>query len=181
MSEVQGTTIGNSDHAIPASLVIVQKFAGGSNVASAVYGTIITIAVLGAWYADPTSGALETLISVLATLVVFWVAHAYSHIVGHELSKEGVNRTNVFSAFRHDWPIVQSGFLPLLVLLAGSLEFIDERHSLLLAIIACGVLLAFFCLAMARVAKRSWVQSLVLTAVMVTLGAFVAVLEMSLG
>jgi hypothetical protein len=49
----------------PMSLLIAHRLAGGANVASGVYGSIITIAVIGAWYADLTSGTLETLATEL--------------------------------------------------------------------------------------------------------------------
>lgn len=161
---------------VPRSLLLAQRLAGGSNVASSVYGTVITIAVIGAWYADPTSGALETLLSVLATLIVFWIAHAYSHVVG-----SGWIHTHVFSAAKHDWPIVQSGFFPVLILGAGALGFLDERRALLQAIVSSVVLLALLSMTMARAAGLSWRQALGVTCVMTALGGFIAVLEIALG
>lgn len=132
--------------------------------------------MIGAWCADPTSGALETLLSVLATLIVFWIAHVYSHIVA-----SGLVKTQIMPAFKQDWPIVQSGFIPLLILGLGAIELIDERFSLLLAIAVSGILLALFCLTMTRSAGRNWTQTLVLTFIMLMFGIFIAVLEIKLG
>ena len=176
MSDAHSTSSGQMEMTAPMSLLIAHRLAGGANVASGVYGSIITIAVIGAWYADPTSGALETLLSVLATLLVFWVAHTYAHIVGG-----GLSQAHAISACKHDWPIVQSGFFSLLILCLGVLGIFEERQSLLLAIAAGGVLLALFCLTMSRAAGRNWGQSLGLAVVMAALGIFVAVLEIKLG
>ncbi len=167
----------NPDNVLVAkSLVVARKLAGGKNVSSGIYGTIITIAVIGAWYADPTSGAFETLLSVLATLIVFWIAHVYSHV-----ATSGLTRTDILHAFQQDWPIVQTGLLPLIVLGFGSLDLFAERSSLLLAIAVGGVLLAFFCFTTARGNGRSRVQSLGLAIIMLIFGMFIAVLEIKLG
>lgn len=161
---------------VPKSLVIARKFAGGENVSSGIYGSIITIAVIGAWYADPTSGSFETLLSVLATLIVFWIAHVYSHVATSKLTKN-----DIIHAFKQDWPIVQTALLPLVVLGLGSLELFEERTSLLLAIAASGSLLALFCFTTARANGRNGVQSLGLAVVMLALGIFIAALEIKLG
>lgn len=158
-----------------------QRIAGGTHIASAVYGIVISLAVIGAWYADPTSGALETLTSVLATLVVFWIAHTYAHVVGQGLAIGKASFPQIGEALRHDWPIVQSGFLPIAVLALGSLELIEERLSMLLAIVAGGLVLTVLSIAMARAAGRTWLQSLWLSSILVVLGIFVAVLEIKLG
>lgn len=176
MSEAEHKMADYAAATAAGSLLVVRRLAGGANIATGVYGTIITIAVIGAWYADPSSGSFETLLSVLATLLVFWVAHAYSHIVG-----SGLTQAHVVPAFKHDWPIVQSSFISLLILGLGALGIIEERYSLLVAIATSGILLAVFCLAMLRAAGKKWFQSLVLTVVMVALGIFIAVLEIKLG
>lgn len=175
MGSSHQSTINSAIHP-STSLLVAQKLAGSTNVGSGIYGTIITIAVIGAWYADPTSGALETLLSVLATLIVFWIAHVYSHVVAH-----GLVKTHIIPAFQQDWPIVQSGFLPLFILGLGSLDLLDERLSLLLAIAMSGLLLALFCLTMTRSAGRNWIQSLGLTLIMLIFGIFIAALEIKLG
>lgn len=162
------------------SYLMVRTLIGGMNVASAVYGTVITLAVIGAWYADKTSGALETLLSVVATLVVFWVAHAYAHVVGQGLPV-GDSRWHIKHAFQHDWPIVQSGFLPILVLGFGELGVMGERVAMLIALGAGILLLSLFCLTMARAAGRNWQQALGITGILVALGILVVVLEINLG
>lgn len=154
---------------------------GGEHVASAVYGSVIAIAVIGAWYADPTSGALETLASMLATLVVFWIAHTYAHVVGQGLPVQARATAQVGAALRHDWPIVQAGLLPTLALALGAIEAIDERLSMRLAIAAGVVALACISTIMARAAGRTWFAALRLAATLVVLGASVAILEIMLG
>lgn len=174
MSSIHSTT--NTTQVLPKSLSISRKLAGGMNVSSGIYGMIITIAVIGAWYADPTSGAFETLLSVLATLIVFWIAHVYSHIATSNLTK-----TEIFHAFKQDWPIVQTGLLPLCVLALGTIDLLPERTSLLLAIAMSGIVLTFFCFTTALTTGRTRMQALVLSVVMLMFGLFIAILEIKLG
>ena len=59
-------------HRAPAILSLRQRlWVGGDNVGAAVYGSIIGIAVTGAWHADPTATAQEALLSSMATALVF--------------------------------------------------------------------------------------------------------------
>ncbi|MGB4874333.1 MAG: hypothetical protein WBQ93_02580 [Candidatus Competibacter sp.] len=164
-----------------ADAALAHHVAGGVNIGSAVYGTIVAIAVIGAWYADPTSGALETLTSVAATLIVFWIAHAYAHVVGQGLPVDKAASSQIFSALRHDWPIIQAGVLPLIVLGTGALHIIEERLAILGAIASGVVMLMVFSVVMARAAGRNWLQSFLLATIFVGLGIVVAVLEIKLG
>ena len=158
-----------------------QRLAGGPHIAGAVYGTIIAMAVMGAWLADPTSGAWETLASVAATLVVFWIAHVYAHMVGQGLGGPQGVAHELKHALQHDWPIVQAGLLPALVLAVGGLEWVDERLAMKAAIATSGAVLLAISLAMSRAAGRSWGASLLLAVLLVGLGVLVAVLEVMLG
>lgn len=175
------STTGSNPDPILETAPHARHVAGGVNVGSAVYGTIVAIAVIGAWYADPSSGALETLTSVAATLVVFWIAHAYAHVVGQGLPLDRAASSHIVSALRHDWPITQAGILPIMVLGMGALNIIDERLSLLGAMASGVIMLMVFSIAMARRAGRSWLQSLLLATVFVSLGIVVAALEIKLG
>jgi hypothetical protein len=157
------------------------RLAGGHHVASAIYGAVIALAVIGAWYADTTSGALETLLSLAATLTVFWIAHAYAHVAGQGLAEGDAIGPHVRSAMRGDWPIVQSGALPAIVLGLGALGWLPERPSMVVAMVAAALLLAVFTAAMARAGGRSWGQSLGLALLLTALGGLVAVLEVLLG
>lgn len=156
-------------------LFLSQKIAGGSNIANSVYGTIVSIAVIGAFYDDPTSGGLETALSVISTLCILWIAHAYSHLV-----VSGINKDNIFKTLKHDWPLVQSGFLPIIILLLGEFGIIGERNSLLFASFASAFLLGFFCLSMARKNGKNWTQSILLSLFMSSLGILVALIEMAM-
>lgn len=167
----------------PASAVETwaQRLAGGPHIAGAVYGTIIAMAVMGAWLADPTSGAWETLASVAATLVVFWIAHVYAHMVGHGLGEPGGVLQELKHALQHDWPIVQAGLLPALVLAVGGLEWVSERLAMKVAIGTSGAVLLALSVAMSRAAGRSWGTSWLLALLLGGLGVLVAVLEVMLG
>lgn len=139
------------------------------------------MAVMGAWLADPSSGAWETLASVAATLVVFWVAHVYAHMMGQGLGGPQGAAQELKHALLHDWPIVQAGLLPALVLAVGGLAWVDERLAMKAAIATSGAVLLAISVAMSRAAGRSWGQSVLLALLLGCLGVLVAVLEVMLG
>lgn len=158
-----------------------QLVAGGANVGGGVYGTVLVLAVIGAWYADPTSEALETLISVLLTVAVFWIAHAYSHVVAHGVARGRASPAEIRASLADDWPIVQVAAAPGLALALGALGLIGQRAALVTAIVVAVAQLLVFGLLMARTGGRSWPRALAVAAVLGALGLLVAGLEISLG
>lgn len=160
---------------------IKSLFLFGENVQGAVYGNIVGLAVIGAWFADEESGSLETLLSMMATLFVFWSAHIYSHFVGHSLAKDKKEMEDIVQAMKHDWPIVQAGFLPALALIIGEIGIIPERISILVSIAVGIATLSYLCFSMARRSGRAILKSLALATFMLGLGLFVTLLEIRLG
>lgn len=148
---------------------------------AAVYGTIIVVAVIGAWHADPSALAHEALLSVLATVLVFWVAHAYAHFLAEGLPRGQLATHLVRDALAHDWPIVQSCTAPGITLGLGALGGLPDVHAMRLAM-GIGVLtLWIYSLWAAKQGGRSWGQALLLATAMASLGAVIVVLEIRLG
>jgi hypothetical protein len=54
---------------------------------AAVYGQILTIAVVAALSEDPKASAGEILLSVVLTMLVFWLAHGYAEAVAERLDR----------------------------------------------------------------------------------------------
>lgn len=163
------------------ALHLAEKAAGGTNVGGAVYGTVLVIGVLGAWNADETSGTMETLISLDATLLVFWIAHAYAHILTQGLAYSESALPQMREALIHDWPIMHAGIIPSLILAFGAFGTFSDRIGLAAALCASVLSLLGFGLILARAGGRTWLVSAVVALFMGCLGLLIAVLEIRLG
>ena len=85
------------------------------NPASAVYGTIIVAGQLAVESGTHHSTG-QILGSLAATLVVFWLAHAYTDTLGGVITRGEAEEPSLRHALRVEWPIVESGVLPAVVL-----------------------------------------------------------------
>ena len=85
----------------------------GPRRAAGIYGTIITAAVLAAAGDDVPTQALA--VSIVVTLLVYWLAEEYAEILGEQL--EG-GRLPTWGAIRAalaaTWPMVSASGIPLL-------------------------------------------------------------------
>jgi predicted anti-sigma-YlaC factor YlaD len=63
-------------------------------------------------------GYLDKVGSTALALAIYWLAHAYSTVLGRRLSdQEHLSTGALDRALAHDWPIVRGGSIPLLTLL----------------------------------------------------------------
>lgn len=110
----------------------------GRRRAAGIYGAIITASIMTA-----VGGSLPTLtlaLSVLVTLVVYWLAEEYAEVLGRQATGGHVPTWAYIRARLADsWPIVSASFLPLVVLvvarLAGASAFVAANFGVGAAII----------------------------------------------
>lgn len=58
--------------------------------------------------------------STALALAIYWLAHAYSTVLGRRLSRQEHLTTGTLTrALAHDWPIVRGGSIPLLALIVA--------------------------------------------------------------
>lgn len=82
------------------------------NPASAIYGTLVTAGVLAARGAGDRDLA-ELCLTVGGTLLVFWLGHAYTDLLGGVVATgRQAGPAALLHALRVEWPIVESGVLP---------------------------------------------------------------------
>ena len=84
-----------------------------SDYAGAIYGSLLAASVVagtGPGHQPPNPGQLIALL--LATGVVFWLAHVYAHLVGEKSSRALVSLTEFRVCARREWPIVQAAVPP---------------------------------------------------------------------
>jgi len=79
----------------------------------------------------------EVLVKVLATLVVFWIAHVYAgvvaHLGDHQDDPEPLParvRLAVTDAVDHCWGMLLAGLIPLLVLTLGVFGLISDQNAI---------------------------------------------------
>ncbi len=110
-----------------------------SHAPSGIYGTIICASVMAASSEFDTTG--EVAITVLVTVLVYWVAERWSHILAAGIRGRKLTRQASFHMLIEGWPMVQASYLPLLVLLVAYLLGADTTTSVNIALAATAVLL----------------------------------------
>lgn len=135
-----------------------QNFRTSIITEESVYGTILVsgmIVASGAYHAS----SIETFLSVLGTVVVFWAAHVYAGTVAGHGVIEG-DETTLPTAFKHS--LRRSvGFLisavpPCIVLLLGALRIVPDQLALWVALWLGVVILAVLGYSAFAVRKSRW-------------------------
>lgn len=92
------------------------------NPSGVVYGVIVIGALLAAESGRHES-YLDTVASALIAAGLYWLAHAYSTVLGRRLSNnERLTASGLLAALGHDWALVRGAAIPLVALLfAGAL------------------------------------------------------------
>jgi hypothetical protein len=81
---------------------------------------VILTGALVAAESSVNDGYLDRIGSTALALGIYWLAHAYSTILGRRLSHEEHLSTGAISrALAHDWPIVRGGSIPLFALIVA--------------------------------------------------------------
>jgi len=98
-------------------------------VARAIYGTILATALVAALSAYEGMGAWQILVSMVVTMVVFWVAHVYAEVLSQRLSAgRGLTWPEVRHAFRSELPMVAAA-VPAALALLGSAVGLYSRDT----------------------------------------------------
>jgi hypothetical protein len=105
--------------------------------AAAVYGSVVVAALLAAFRQESAS-ARTTLLALLSTMAVFWLAHVWSTIVGERIH-EGRSFTvrHAGEIARAEWPLVEAAFGPAIVLLASWAGGFSSETASTLALAIC--------------------------------------------
>jgi hypothetical protein len=107
--------------------------------AAAVYGSIVATALLAALREEHASSSASVL-SLLSTMGVFWLAHVWSQITGERIQAGGRLAPHVvFDVARNEWPLIEASFGPAVVLLLGWVGLLTDRTALTAALIVCGL------------------------------------------
>jgi hypothetical protein len=129
------------------------------NPASAVYGTILAAGQL-AVESNSHRGTGQMLGSLGLTLVVFWLAHAYTDSIGLTIQARPGTAGSYTHAMREEWPIVESGLFPAAALGVAVLAGADPATGALWGLVVCAVELVGWATLAARRAELTGLRLL---------------------
>ena len=114
----------------------------GRDYAAAIYGSIVATAIIAALRGTQVSAG-ELTLDVLATMVVFWLAHTWAAVAGERIhTRHSLSAHRVRALASEEWPMVEAGFGPVFALALGWVGVLDEDDAAKLAI-AIGVVQLF--------------------------------------
>lgn len=99
---------------------IVAVVAPVGNPVHAIYGTILTAGLIAE--EDPRHADISDIAwTVAITIIVFWLAHGYAHLIGSRLDGESrPSWRDAWVSLVEHWPIVRSAVPPLLALVVAA-------------------------------------------------------------
>lgn len=151
----------------------------GEKYAEYVYGTIgvmVAVAGLNAGAHDvrATNAVVVILIGALAT----WFAHAFSHLVGERVKRQGpVPREKVLAAFTTSWMIVVAALPATVVMVAAGLGLWSVSAGLSLANGIAIVSLAVVGVLVGRVSRMAWWPRVRYVLILTVIGTAIVALE----
>ena len=128
----------------------------GRRRAAGIYGAIITAAIL-----DTAGGHLSTtalVISVVLTLLVYWLAEEYAEVLGEQVQGGRLpSRASIRGALAATWPMVTASYAPLLALVLAKLAGASDLTAANVGLVVAIVLLTVHGWLAGRAAQlRSW-------------------------
>jgi hypothetical protein len=110
-------------------------------LATAIYGTILSTALIAAYSEDPGSDPVQVAVAVIVAALVFWIAHAYSDaLAGGLVGRNRGGMARIRAELAREWPLVTGAALPVLPLLLSPLGILSDYNAESVAI-ASGVVL----------------------------------------
>jgi hypothetical protein len=107
----------------------------GANLAGGVYGTILVTSVIVAASSDRGVGLGLLTVTVIVTVLVFWLAHVYARALAHSVSSGArITWAELRGLGAHEWPLLQAAVPPVAFLLVGWLGLYERRAALWLAV-----------------------------------------------
>lgn len=123
------------------------------------------------------AGRIAVLLAV--TVVVFWLAHVYSHSLAHVVAQDRhLSFGELRTIARHESSIIEASLPPLAALLLAALGLFSAKAGVWIAYgLGLGVLMAAG-LVFARVERLGWLSTLVVVALNVALGIALVALKL---
>ena len=144
---------------------------------AAVYGSILVAALVGAMFEEQASARTMTL-SLAATVVVFWISHAWSEVVGERVAHGRLFDTARIKAISlEEWPLVEAGMLPSAVLALAWIGLVSRHTAVVVALAVSIIQLVGWGILAGRRTQPTWWSALAVGAVDGVLGIVIVALE----
>jgi hypothetical protein len=148
-----------------------------ANYAGAIYGTILSMAVISTASKDADLGPVAIAAWAAATGLVFWIAHVYANFVAAGFARPGEARTVLRATMKREWPLAQGSFIPAAALLLAPLGLVDTESATYVAV-GVGVALLFAAgLAIGTREDLTWGRRLTIAAINASIGILIVLLK----
>lgn len=124
------------------------------SMAGAIYGNIVIAGLMTATEADDDPYVWPTAAQVMATVIVFWLAHAYALSLAHRAAGSTEAR-GLREQLHHTLPLVESAVPPLGVMLLARLLGADDTDAIEIGSWVCVLALGGWGLVVARRERES--------------------------
>jgi hypothetical protein len=143
----------------------------GERLGGFIYGTIVVLSVVVAGARAYPDGPGHIAALVLVTTGVFWLAHVYSHALGHSVAHdEHLSVDELLHVARREGSIVEAALPPVAALALGAIGVLSTRTSVWIALILGLVVLAAQGVTFARVEKLGTLATIGVVAANLCLG-----------
>jgi hypothetical protein len=148
------------------------------NLAGAIYGNVLATSTVAALSTDPDLGATAILASLVATVLVFWVAHAYAEVVSATvLGARTLPIAEVRRVMAREWSIAQAAIPTGIPLALAGVGLWSTRTGVTLALAGGVLALAGWGLVFGRRARLPRWRALVVAVVSAAFGLVVVALK----
>jgi NADH:ubiquinone oxidoreductase subunit 6 (subunit J) len=148
-----------------------------TNYAGAIYGTILSMAIISTSSKDPDLGAVAIAGWAVATAFVFFLAHVYSSIVARGFARPAKAIVLVREESRREWPMVQGALVPAAVMLLAPLGVIPEENASYFAVWTGVAMLFGAGLVIGRNESLGWGRSLIIASINSMIGLMIVSLK----
>lgn len=148
-----------------------------TNYAGAIYGTILSMAVISTASKDPTLGPMEIAGWAAATALVFWIAHVYATFVAAGFARPSESTQLLKQAMTREWPLVQGSLIPAAAMLLTPLGLVSTENATYVAVWVGVVLLFGDGLAMGTREDLRWGRRLTIGAINALIGSLIVALK----
>lgn len=150
------------------------------NLAGTIYGTVVVTALVTALSEDESMSPGELALSITATMLAFWLAHAYAELLaGESTNRRLPGRRDVRAALAREFTIVEPVGAPVAFLLLGELGAISAETSEDLAIAGGLAVLALAGWVLARRDRLSQGRAQAVALASAALGAVVIAVKLA--
>jgi hypothetical protein len=146
---------------------------------SAVYGSILAAALVGAMFEESADARSMTL-SLLGSVLILWVAHVWSAVIGDRVAEGRLFRNaEIREIATREWPLVEAGVLPVVLLAIAWIGWYSRHTGAVLALAAAVVQLVAWGMFAGHRTETSWYRALLFGLFDGVLGVVIVTLEIS--